>query len=190
MGHRRAARHLLAPGPRARPATSGARGRWSDLVTEAAAGITPVEVGIADGLFAAVLAARRRPGRPGRGAPPRSWPPSRWASSASPELAELLDRLGIRTLGDFAALPESHVLGRFGADGALCHRVAGGRSGELAELRQPGRPAGGSTDQRTGSRRRWPEPGSGVLGRGERRRCPGRPGPGRRAGPPRARTAW
>ena len=54
-----------------------------------------------------------------------------------PELAELLDRLGIRTLGDFAALPESHVLGRFGADGVLCHQVAGGRSGELDGLRQP-----------------------------------------------------
>jgi protein ImuB len=52
-------------------------------------------------------------------------------------LAELLYRLGLPTLGDYAALPEPHVLGRFGADGVACHRVAGGRSGELEELRQP-----------------------------------------------------
>ncbi len=54
-----------------------------------------------------------------------------------PDLAELLDRLGIRTLGEFAALPDADILGRFGADGAHGHRVAGGRSGELADLRQP-----------------------------------------------------
>ena len=99
-----------------------------------------------------------------------------------PELAELLDRLGIRTLGDFAALPESHVLGRFGADGVLCHRVAGGRSGELDDLRlPPARPAGRGA---AGRARTGPRPvRAGVLGRGERRRCPGGPGPGRRAGP-------
>ncbi len=76
-----------------------------------------------------------------------------------PELTELLARLGIRTLGDFAALPESHVLGRFGADGALCHRVAGGRSGELDGLRLR-RPAVG------GSRSSGPDgaPGRGTGG--------------------------
>ena len=51
------------------------------------------------------------------------------------DLADLLARLGIRTLGDFAALPERHVLGRFGAHGVRCHRVAAGRSGELDGLR-------------------------------------------------------
>jgi protein ImuB len=44
--------------------------------------------------------------------------------------------LGIRTLGDFAALPEAHVLGRFGSDGTAGHRVAGGHSGELGDLRR------------------------------------------------------
>jgi protein ImuB len=43
-----------------------------------------------------------------------------------PELADLLRRLGVRTLGDFAALPSGHVAGRFGADGALAHRLARG----------------------------------------------------------------
>ncbi|MCQ0010654.1 hypothetical protein [Actinomadura madurae] len=43
-----------------------------------------------------------------------------------PDLADLLRRLGIRTLGDFAALPSGHVAGRFGADGALAHRLARG----------------------------------------------------------------
>ena len=74
-----------------------------------------------------------------------------------PDLAELLDRLGIRTLGEFAALPESHVLGRFGADGVVCHRVAGGRSGELGDLRQPA--AGRRVDASTGrTGRRRPRP--------------------------------
>ncbi|TDC44587.1 DNA polymerase Y family protein, partial [Actinomadura sp. KC345] len=43
-----------------------------------------------------------------------------------PEAADLLRRLGVKTLGDFAALPSGHVAGRFGADGALAHRMARG----------------------------------------------------------------
>jgi protein ImuB len=53
------------------------------------------------------------------------------------ELAVLLDRLGIRTLGAFATLPDADILGRFGADGAHAHRLAGGRTGEPAAFRQP-----------------------------------------------------
>ena len=106
------------------------------LIVGATSDITPVEVGVADGLFAAVLAARR-----GLVVPPGGTPdflaPLPVGILGNPGLAELLARLGIRTLGDFAALPASHVLGRFGSDGVTCHRVAGGRSGELAELRQP-----------------------------------------------------
>jgi hypothetical protein len=131
----------------------------AQLVTDATAAITAVEVGVADGLFAAVLAARS-----GLVVPPGGTPdflaPLPVSVLGHPELAELLDRLGIRTVGDFAALPESHVLGRFGADGALCHRVASGRSGELGELRQPvpGRTVDGP---RPGGRRAGPvgEPG-------------------------------
>jgi len=43
-----------------------------------------------------------------------------------PELARLLRRLGLHTLGDFAALPEGSVLARFGADGVRAHRRARG----------------------------------------------------------------
>jgi nucleotidyltransferase/DNA polymerase involved in DNA repair len=111
-------------------------------VAAAASAITPVEVGVADGLFAAVLAARD-----GRVVPPgataRFLAPFALEVLGDPELSELLARLGIRTLGDFAALPEPHVLGRFGNDGVTCHRVARGESGELAGLRRstpdPGR---------------------------------------------------
>ena len=40
--------------------------------------------------------------------------------------ADLLRRLGLRTLGDLAALPAPSVLGRFGLDGAHAHRLASG----------------------------------------------------------------
>ena len=114
----------------------GGEGSLVELVQEAASEVTPAEVGVADGLFAAVLAARR-----GLIVPPDRTPeflaPLPVSILGLDELAGLLDRLGIRTLGGFAALPDPHVLGRFGADGAHAHRVAGGRSGEPADLRQP-----------------------------------------------------
>jgi hypothetical protein len=106
------------------------------LVTEATSGITTVEAGVADGLFAALLAARSGVIVP-KGGTPGFLHPLPVDLLGQPELADLLCRLGIRTLGEFAALPESHVLGRFGADGVLGHRVAGGRAGELADLRLP-----------------------------------------------------
>ena len=43
-----------------------------------------------------------------------------------PELADLLIRLGIHTLGDFAGLPRADVLARFGPDGAYVHDLARG----------------------------------------------------------------
>jgi protein ImuB len=112
-------------------------------ITEATAALTPVEVGVADGLFAAVLAARGHR-VVAAGGTPAFLAPFPVAVLGRPDLAELLARLGLRTLGEFAALPESHVLGRFGADGVTCHRVAGGRSGELDELHpRPGRRTAG-----------------------------------------------
>ncbi len=106
------------------------------LVHEAASGVTPSGAGVADGLFAAVLAARRGVIVPS-GSTPAFLAPLPVTVLGQDDLAGLLDRLGIRTLGGFAALPDAHVIGRFGADGAHAHRVAGGRSGELAGLRQP-----------------------------------------------------
>ncbi len=114
----------------------GGEGPLVRSVVDAASTTTAAEVGVADGLFAAVLAARHS-----RVVPPGGTPaflaPFPVSILGRPELAELLHRLGLRSLGDFAALPESHVLGRLGADGVACHRVAGGRSGELEDLRQP-----------------------------------------------------
>ena len=52
-------------------------------------------------------------------------------------LADLLQRLGIRRLGAFAALPASDVLARFGLDAALAHRLAAGRDDRPLEVRQP-----------------------------------------------------
>ena len=117
----------------------GGEGPLVRLVTEAASAVAAAEVGVADGLFAAVLAARGGVIVPAGGTAD-FLAPFPVGVLGQPELAELLDRLGIRTLGDFAALPEAHVLGRFGSDGAAGHRVAGGRSGELGDLRRP--PAG------------------------------------------------
>jgi len=42
------------------------------------------------------------------------------------ELCDVLRRLGIGTLGAFAALPAADVVARFGADGLIAHRIAGG----------------------------------------------------------------
>ena len=60
------------------------------------------------------------------------------ATLARPDLAVTLQRLGITTLGQFAALPAANVSDRFGADAAACHAVARGESGELAGLRDRG----------------------------------------------------
>ncbi|HUC04113.1 MAG TPA: hypothetical protein VL961_01860 [Acidimicrobiales bacterium] len=91
-------------------------------------------VGVADGLFAAVLAARNRLIVPAGGTPEFLAP---WSTAVlgRPELAVTLQRLGITTLGQFADLSAPHVSDRFGADAALCHKVARGESGELPGLR-------------------------------------------------------
>jgi len=54
-----------------------------------------------------------------------------------PETTDLLRRLGIRTLGDLAALPPADVLARFGADGARLHRLARGGDSDRLPTRQP-----------------------------------------------------
>ena len=83
------------------------------------------QVGIADGVFAAGLAARRSvvvvPG-----ASPAFLAPFPVAALDQPDLVGLLVRLGLRTLGTFAALPVADVLARFGPEGARAHRLARG----------------------------------------------------------------
>jgi protein ImuB len=91
------------------------------------------QAGIADGMFAARLAARapRPAARPAAlivppGGTPAFLAPHPVGSLDIPELADLLPRLGIRTLGEFAALPAADAGNRFGAQGALAHRLARG----------------------------------------------------------------
>jgi protein ImuB len=98
------------------------------------AGVADACVGIADGDLAARLAARAgralvvpRNGSAGFLAP---WSVGVLAPcvEGGPELVDLLARLGLRTLGAFAELPERSVLARFGRSGVDAHRLARGES--------------------------------------------------------------
>ena len=95
------------------------------------------QAGVADGGFAGRAGRPRRPDRAARADRRRSWPG--WTSRAlgRPELADLLRRLGVRTLGDFAALPAGDVLARFGFDAALAHRLAAGADDRPLAVRRP-----------------------------------------------------
>ncbi|MEU0961275.1 DNA polymerase Y family protein [Micromonospora aurantiaca] len=94
------------------------------------------QAGIADGVFAAGLAARE--GRIVTPGGTREFLAARPVEALGrPALADLLRRLGVRTLGEFAALPAGDVLARFGFDGALAHRLAGGRDDRPLAVRQP-----------------------------------------------------
>ncbi|GAB2965410.1 DNA polymerase Y family protein [Micromonospora polyrhachis] len=94
------------------------------------------QIGIADGVFAAGLAARA-----GRIVPPGQTPhflaDQPVEALGRPRLTDLLRRLGLRTLGDFAALPAGDVLARFGFDAALAHRLAAGRDHRPLAVRRP-----------------------------------------------------
>lgn len=96
--------------------------------------------GVADGSFAAALAARVSPAGvvvpPGRTA--EFLAPQPVSVLDRPDLAGLLVRLGIRTLGDLAALPARDVLARFGSDGAEAHRLARGLVARPPATRPPG----------------------------------------------------
>jgi protein ImuB len=130
-------------------------------------------IGVADGLFAASLAARSSLHDPDRapvlvvpGGTPGFLSPWPVEVLHNPELANLLCRLGIRTLGAFAELPSRHVLARFGADGATCQAVAAGAEDELPGLRLPSSgPACPSTTTKTGpAARRTPNRQAGFFG--------------------------
>ena len=96
-------------------------------------------IGIADGAFAAEQAARRGlivdPG--GSPAFLENLPIETLDPSGASPLIDLLRRLGVRTLGAFAALPPRDVLARFGPDGAWAHRQAGGRDERPVSGRRP-----------------------------------------------------
>ncbi|RRO12854.1 DNA polymerase Y family protein [Saccharopolyspora rhizosphaerae] len=106
-------------------------------------------IGVADGLFAAILAARHtRHVEPGGSrdflAPLPIEEVEQLAdrlgqkqAAEQPELVDLLRRLGIRTLGEFAALDSSDVATRFGQAALLAHRAAGGREERPVKRRRP-----------------------------------------------------
>ncbi|MHA6785266.1 Y-family DNA polymerase [Pseudonocardia saturnea] len=89
------------------------------------------QVGVADGLFAAVLAARRGLAV-GAGDTPAFLAPlgveelDREPDAGRADLVDLLRRLGLRSLGAFGALDADDVASRFGADAVLAHRLARG----------------------------------------------------------------
>jgi protein ImuB len=125
------------------------------------------QVGVADGLFAARLAAGTARGSLGpppqaaspAGPSPRASttrsalviPPGRTAEflagqpvsvlagqdQADQDLVGLLNRLGLRTLGDLAALPADDVASRFGAAGETAHRLARGLGSRPLAVRPP-----------------------------------------------------
>lgn len=134
---------LIRPGLAALPVRGlarhlGGEERAAEHLVEQIACACGVEaqVGIADGVFAATRAARL-----GRIVPPGESP--RFLAGlpigalGRPALTDLLRRLGLRTLGDFAALPAGDVLARFGVDGALAHRAAAGREHRAPVVRRP-----------------------------------------------------
>jgi len=102
-------------------------------------------VGVADGAFAALVAARAAaPDRPRVLAPGGSR--AFLASHPVDTLALVLDhsdlidvwqRLGLRTLGHLADLPPADVLGRFADDGVVAHRLASGLEAHPLDARRP-----------------------------------------------------
>jgi protein ImuB len=146
---------VIRPGLLAAPARGPARYWGSEqrlaerLVAAVAELALPARVGIADAVFTAALAARRGQIVPAGG--DAAWlAPFPVGVLGALGLGELLDRLGIRTVGGFARLPADRVAGRFGAEGLAAHRTARGEqprpvsvrtgSGEYA-VTQPFEPA-------------------------------------------------
>lgn len=107
-----------------------------------AAGVTDLRIGVADDLFTAEQAARQTESA-------QEWRIVPAGGSAvflgglridvlpDAELVSLLRRLGIDTLGEFAALPHGTVLTRFGGTAAKIHRLAGGTGQATVSGRTP-----------------------------------------------------
>ena len=116
-----------------------------------ALGIPAARIGIADGIFAAEQAARlltTSESDSGTAARIGIVAPTGTAAFLIPlpitvlddlSLVTLLFRLGVRTLGAFAALPLSDVHARFGAAGAHAHALASGLDERQVAVRIPPR---------------------------------------------------
>ena len=132
---------LLAQGP---VGYFGGTRQVAERLIDHVAGRTGVEcqIGIADGLFAATLAAHRgllvEPGRVEEFLAPLSVDElEREPGVDRAELIDLLRRLGLRSLGAFARLPASDVASRFGADAVLAHRLSRGLDPRPPARRRP-----------------------------------------------------
>ncbi|MDT0157566.1 DNA polymerase Y family protein [Microbacterium sp. ARD32] len=140
--------HLLRPGLAALRSRGISRYHGGEGEAAAAllavltdAGCAEARIGVADGMFTAELAAR--------GAGEAGWaviPPGRAREFLAPlplqvlnepELADLLRRLGIDTLGGFAELEPVAVRERFGEHGARLHALARGADSRPATPRPP-----------------------------------------------------
>jgi protein ImuB len=105
-------------------------------------GIPGARVGIADGPFTAEQAARtatsqRRVRVVTEGDAAGFLDRLPVSLLEDPILITLLRRLGITSLGEFASLPSSDVLGRFGPEGAHLHALAGGLDSRPIVAHQP-----------------------------------------------------
>lgn len=103
-------------------------------------GRTSCHIGIADGVFAARLAARVRAIGPciiEPGGTPEFLAPLPITVLDQPDLTDVLRRLGLLTLGAFAALDPRDVLGRFAAVGLAAHQRASGTSDQRVEALDP-----------------------------------------------------
>jgi len=139
---------VVRPGLVAVPVT-GAAGyfggelKLAELLLDQVSGRAGVEcqIGVADGLFAATLAAHRstlvEPGATAEFLAPLGIHELDQPDVDRTELVDLLRRLGLRTLGAFAALTERDVVSRFGSEGLLAHRLARGLSERPPYRRRP-----------------------------------------------------
>ncbi|HEX6955994.1 MAG TPA: DNA polymerase Y family protein, partial [Agromyces sp.] len=115
------------------------------LEAAAGLGVAGARVGVADGPFAAEQAARAA-AADGSGERVHVVPVAEAAAFLAPlpvslvvdaRTTTLLQRLGVRTLGEFAALPDDDVRRRFGAAGAFAHDRAAGREQSRVAPRTP-----------------------------------------------------
>jgi protein ImuB len=136
---------ILRPGECAFAAHGAARfhGGEQELVAKVTAAVDRAlggrgrcRAGIADGVFAAGLAARHGMLVPA-GATPGFLAPFSVATLDRPDLADLLTRLGLHTLGQLAALPGADLAARFGPEGVRAHRLASGEDERPGNPRRP-----------------------------------------------------
>ncbi|HVV14192.1 MAG TPA: DNA polymerase Y family protein [Amycolatopsis sp.] len=139
---------VVRPGLVAVPVTGaagyfGGEPRLAELLIDQVATRAGVEcqIGVADGLFAATLAAHRSV-LVDAGAAAEFLAPLHITELDQPdtdraELVDLLRRLGLCTLGAFAELTGRDVVSRFGSAGLLAHRLARGRSERPPHRRRP-----------------------------------------------------